>query len=265
MIAYPAIDPVAIDLGFVQIHWYGLMYVFALVAGWWLCVQRAKKPFYPMKPEHIEDLVFYCAMGIILGGRVGYVLFYGMDSFLENPLWLFKVWEGGMSFHGGFLGVMIAMYVYGRKTKIKTFDWLDFVAPVFPLGLAFGRFGNFIGGELYGRAADVPWAMVFPTDEAQIARHPSQLYQAAMEGFLLFLILMWFARKPRPRFAVSGAFGLGYGIFRTFAEFFREPDAHIQFDLFGWVTRGQLLSLPMIVIGAAMIGFAYSNANKQRS
>ena len=159
---YPEIDPVAIAIGPIKVHWYGLMYVFALAAGWWLCVKRAARPDYAMKPEQIEDLVFYCALGIILGGRLGYVFFYGFEQFLEDPIWLFKVWQGGMAFHGGLIGVVVAMYVYSRKTNIKAFDWLDFVAPVVPLGLAFGRIGNFIGQELYGRAADVPWAMVFP-------------------------------------------------------------------------------------------------------
>lgn len=256
---YHNIDPVAVALGPLKIHWYGLMYVFALAAGWWLSVVRAKRLGGAIKPEHVEDLVFYCALGIVIGGRVGYVFFYGFQAFLQDPLWLFKVWQGGMSFHGGLLGVMVAMYCYGRKTGISTYDWWDFIAPVFPLGLAFGRIGNFIGGELYGRAASVPWAMVFPTDPQQLARHPSQLYQAGLEGFALFALLMWFAAKPRPRLAVSGLFGLGYGVARFIAEFFRQPDSHIGFDLFGWLSRGQLLSLPMIVVGGFMLYFAYSS------
>lgn len=255
---YPDIDPVAIALGPLKIHWYGLMYVAALGSGWWLSVRRAGRADYAVQPAQIDDLVFYCALGIVLGGRLGYVLFYGFDQFLADPLWLFKVWQGGMAFHGGLIGVIVAMVCYSRKTRIATFDWLDFVAPVVPLGLAFGRIGNFIGAELYGRAADVPWAMVFPSDPEQIARHPSQLYQAGLEGFTLFVVLMWFAARPRPRFAVSGAFGLGYGILRFVAEFFRQPDAHVGFDLFGWLTRGQLLCVPMILLGAYLLFRAYA-------
>lgn len=262
---YPDIDPVAVALGPVKIHWYGLMYVAALAAGWWLSVRRARRPDYAIKPEQIDDLVFYCALGIVLGGRLGYVLFYGFDQFLADPLWLFKVWQGGMAFHGGLVGVIVAMVYYSRKTQISTFEWLDFVAPVVPLGLAFGRIGNFIGAELYGRAANVPWAMVFPTDPTQLARHPSQLYQAGLEGLSLFILLMWFAAKPRPRFAVSGLFMLGYGIFRFIAEFFRQPDAHIGFDLFGWLTRGQILCVPMIVLGLYLLCRAYAQpAGNQR-
>lgn len=262
---YPNIDPVAIALGPLQIHWYGLMYVFALAAGWWLCVKRAARADYAMQPDQIEDLVFYCALGIIVGGRLGYVFFYGFDQFLDDPIWLFKVWQGGMAFHGGFVGVIVAMFAYSRKTGIKAFDWLDFVAPVVPLGLAFGRIGNFIGAELYGRAADVPWAMVFPSDPAQIARHPSQLYQAALEGFMLFVILMWFASKPRPRYAVSAVFAIGYGVFRFIAEFFRQPDNHIGFDLFNWMTRGQLLSLPMILVGLFLLYLSFSQNQSAQS
>ena len=254
---YPAIDPVAVALGPVQIHWYGLMYVLALGCGWWLGLRRAQRDDYPMQPVQIENLVFYFAVGIILGGRLGYVFFYDVGRFLAEPLWLFKIWQGGMAFHGAFIGVIVAMLAYARKTGINPFDWLDFIAPVVPLGLAFGRIGNFIGAELYGRAADVPWAMVFPTDPLQITRHPSQLYQAGLEGLTLFVLLMWFARKPRPRYAVSGLFALGYGVLRFTVEFFRQPDAHIGFDLFGWLTRGQLLCLPMLVLGAVLLYLAY--------
>lgn len=254
---YHNIDPVAVALGPISIHWYGLMYVAALGAGWWLSLYRAKRLGGSIQPKHVEDLIFYCALGIVIGGRLGYVFFYGFSTFLDDPLWLFKVWEGGMAFHGGLIGVMVALYFYARKTGISTYDWWDFVAPIFPLGLAFGRLGNFIGGELYGRAADVPWAMVFPGDPAQIARHPSQLYQAGLEGFGLFIITMWFASKPRPRFAVAGVFGVGYGLARFFVEFFRQPDSHIGFDFFGWMSRGQMLSLPMILVGAFMLYLAY--------
>ncbi len=256
------IDPVAVSLGPIDVHWYGLMYVCALAAGWWLCVWRAKRADYAVKPEYIEDLIFYFAVGMIVGGRLGYVFIYGLEQFVEDPLWLFKVWQGGMSFHGGLVGVIVAMVVYARKTKVHPFDWLDFIAPIAPLGLAFGRIGNFIGGELYGRAADVSWAMVFPADSLQIARHPSQLYQAGLEGLSLFVLLMWFTSKPRPRFAASAMFVLGYGCFRFIAEFFRQPDSHIGFDI-AWLTRGQLLCVPMILAGLFLLYFTY--IKKQRN
>ena len=260
---YHDIDPIAVALGPVKIHWYGLMYVLALGSAWWLSVWRARRLGGAIKAEHIEDLVFYSALGIVIGGRLGYVFFYGFQSFLDDPLWLFKVWQGGMAFHGGLIGVLLAMYFYARKTGISTYDWWDFIAPVVPLGLAFGRIGNFIGGELYGRASDESWAMVFPSDPLQIARHPSQLYQAALEGLLLFALLMWFGAKPRPRFAVGGLFSMGYGVARFSAEFFREPDAHIGFDALGWMTRGQLLCLPMLAVGLVMLYLAYSKKRPQ--
>ncbi len=257
MIQYPEIDPIAFSAGPLQVHWYGVMYLIGIVGGWLLLARRSSRADAPVDRKQVDDLIFYVACGVIIGGRVGYALFYGMDQVLANPLWMFYVWEGGMSFHGGFLGVMVAMWLYGRKVNRHPMDLLDFIAPVVPIGLGMGRLGNFIGQELWGRASDVPWAMVFPKDPSGLARHPSQLYQAFLEGLVLFLILYLFSMKPRPRYAVSGLFLLFYGIFRFSAEFFRQPDAHLGFDLFGWMSRGQLLSLPMIVAGCILLFVAY--------
>lgn len=257
MIEYPNIDPVALSLGPISIYWYGLTYVGGLVFAWWLGKQRARLPNSPIKESQIDDLIFYAALGIIIGGRVGYALFYGAGSLLDDPLRVFRIWEGGMAFHGGFLGVVIAMWFLCRNHKIEFGGLVDFIAPLAPVGLALGRLGNFINQELWGRPADVPWAMVFPNDASGLARHPSQLYQFAMEGVLLFIILYWYTRVPRPRWSAAGLFLFGYGVFRSTAEFFREPDAHIGFDALGWITRGQLLSLPMIIAGAMIIIWAY--------
>ena len=261
MIKYPEIDPVAIAIGPLQVHWYGLMYLIGIVAAWFLLARRSSRPDTPLNRKQIDDLVFYFAVGMIVGGRVGYALFYGMEQLLANPLWLFYIWEGGMSFHGGFLGVLVAMCLYGRKVGTHPMDLLDFIAPVVPIGLGTGRVGNFIGQELWGRPGDVPWAMVFPNDPAGLARHPSQLYQSLLEGLVLFLILYLFSMKPRPRYAVSALFLLFYGIFRFSVEFVRQPDAHLGFDLFGWMSRGQVLSLPMIVLGGALFYLAYHPGN----
>lgn len=257
MIQHPDFDPVAVSLGPVAIHWYGIMYLIAFASAWWLGCRRAATGSAVLKPGQMEDLIFYGAVGVVLGGRMGYVLFYNFDQFLQSPLWLFKVWEGGMSFHGGFLGVVLAMLLFARRQGIHPGDLFDFVAPIVPIGLAAGRLGNFIGQELWGRVSDVPWAMVFPRDPSQLPRHPSQLYQMALEGLLLFAIVWWFSARPRPRWAVGGLFLAGYGVLRSCAEFFRQPDQHIGFDAFGWLTRGQILSLPMIVIGCAVVIWAY--------
>ncbi|MGQ9427168.1 prolipoprotein diacylglyceryl transferase [Gilvimarinus sp. F26214L] len=259
MLSYPDIDPVAFSLGPLQVHWYGIAYLCGFAAAWWIAVRRSRLKHTSIRKEQIEDLIVYGALGVILGGRIGYVLFYQFDVFLANPLWLFKVWEGGMSFHGGMLGVVAAMWLYARKHRIHFLDLMDFVAPAVPPGLGFGRLGNFIGQELWGRETNVPWGMVFPKDELGLVRHPSQLYEAALEGLVLFVILYWYAARPRPRGAVAALFVLLYGCFRFAVEFTRQPDAHIQFDLFGWVTRGQLLSLPMILVGAGVLVWTYRN------
>ena len=257
MIPYPDIDPVAISLGPLKVHWYGLMYLLGFSGAWFLGTQRAKKSNGLWKPEDVGDLIFYSAVGVIVGGRMGYVLFYNFDYFLQNPLWLFSVWEGGMSFHGGLLGVLLAVYLFGRKLGKNFFQMTDFIAPIVPLGLGLGRIGNFIGGELWGRATDVSWAMVFPTDPSQLPRHPSQLYQFAIEGLILFSVLWWFSARPKPRMAVSGLFLLIYGIGRFCVEFVRQPDQQLGFIAFDWLTMGQLLSMPMIIAGAGMIALAY--------
>jgi phosphatidylglycerol:prolipoprotein diacylglycerol transferase len=259
MLPYPEIDPVAIALGPVKVHWYGLTYLAALGFAWWLAARRSQRPGAALQREQVDDLIFFGALGVVLGGRIGYALFYGADKLAQDPAWLLRVWQGGMSFHGGMLGVMLAMYLFARRRRIGLGPLLDFVAPLVPFGLAFGRLGNFIGQELWGRASDVPWAMVFPADPLQLARHPSQLYQFALEGVLLGVILIWFSARPRPVWAVSGLFSLGYGCLRFLAEFFREPDQHIGFEALGWLTRGQALCLPMIALGIFLLVFAYRN------
>jgi len=256
MFVLPEIDPVALSLGPLQVRWYGLMYLFGFIAGWALGRYRAARPDSGWTVKQIDDLVFYIALGVILGGRVGYVFFYNFNGLLNDPLLLIRVWEGGMSFHGGFLGVLIAMGFFARKVNKKFFQVTDFIAPLITPGLFFGRIGNFINGELWGRVSDVPWAVVFPHVD-QYPRHPSQLYEAALEGVALFLILWIYSAKPRPTMAVSGLFLLAYGVFRTLVEFTREPDAHLGFIAFGWLTMGQLLSLPMIVFGIVFIFWAY--------
>ena len=257
MLPYPDIDPVAIALGPLKVHWYGLTYLAGLAFAWWLAVRRSRVPGAAVQREQVDDLIFFGALGVVLGGRIGYALFYGGDKIAEDPTWLLRVWQGGMSFHGGMLGVLLAMYLFARKRNIVFGALMDFVAPLVPLGLGFGRLGNFIGQELWGRATDVPWAMVFPKDALQLARHPSQLYQFALEGILLFAVLWWCSSRPRPTWAVSGLFSLGYGCLRFIAEFFREPDRHIGFEALGWLTRGQLLCIPMILLGIYLLTTAY--------
>lgn len=257
MLPYPEIDPVALALGPLKIHWYGLTYLAGLAFAWWLAVRRTRQPWSPVKREQVDDIIFFAALGVVLGGRFGYAIFYGGEQLLDDPSWLLRVWQGGMSFHGGFLGVLLAMFIYGRRNGISFGQIMDFVAPLVPVGLGLGRLGNFIGQELWGRAADVPWAMVFPRDPLQLARHPSQLYQFALEGMALFAIMLWFSRRERPAWAVAGVFSLGYGCMRFIAEFFREPDQHIGFQALGWMTRGQMLSLPMVALGIYLIISAY--------
>ncbi len=271
MLTYPEIDPVAVSigpltvlgktLGPLNVHWYGLMYLFGFAAAWAVGVHRSKRPYSPVSAKQVEDLVFYGALGVVLGARIGYVFFYNFGVFLQDPMWLFRVWEGGMSFHGGLLGVLIAMWWYCKKIDRHFIDVMDFFAPLAPLGLCFGRIGNFVGQELWGRETTFSLGMVFPNDPDQLVRHPSQLYQASLEGLALFVILFWFSHKPKPRGAVAALLLICYGCFRFIIEFVREPDAHIQFDLFGWVTRGQILSIPMIAVGVWVFVMAYRNAS----
>lgn len=250
MLNYPAIDPVAISLGPLAIHWYGLMYVVGFVAAWWLGCRRASR--LGLTRDDIGDLIFYAALGVVLGGRLGYVLFYGMDRLLENPLWIVQVWDGGMSFHGGLVGVLLAALWFARKKGLAFFTLTDFVAPLVPIGLGAGRLGNFINAELPGRITTLPWGMPFPGMGPE-PRHPSALYEAALEGLVLFVVLWWVSAKPRARGLISGLFLVLYGLFRFGVEFVRLPDAHIGFIAFGWVTMGMLLTLPMILAGVALM------------
>ena len=256
MLMYPAINPVALELGPLKVHWYGLMYAIGFLGGWWLGRVRARQPKAVISPVQMDDYIIYVALGVVLGGRVGYVLFYNLDAFLANPLMLFKIWEGGMAFHGGMLGVFLTSWLFARKVGRNFFDITDFVAPLVPIGLGAGRLGNFINGELWGAPTSLPWGMIYPPLGAA-ARHPSQLYQFLLEGVVLFTALWWFSSKPRPRMAVSGLFLTLYGSFRFLVEFVRMPDAHIGYLAWGWVTMGQLLSLPMILGGIFMLTLAY--------
>lgn len=258
MLVHPNFDPVAITLFGFSVHWYGLMYLCGFAATWALGVYRSRKSGALMSAKQVEDLVFYGAVGLVFGGRIGYVFFYNMPAFLDDPWWLFRVWEGGMSFHGGVLGVLLAMMIFAFRVHKNFFDIMDFLTPLAPTGLFFGRIGNFIGQELWGRETSVPWGMQFPKDPDLLVRHPSQLYEAFLEGLVLFAVLFWYSMKPRPRGAVMGLGALLYGCFRFGVEFVREPDAHLKEELlFGWMTRGQTLCLPMIVIGGLMIFMAY--------
>lgn len=257
MLPYPQIDPVAIALGPLKIHWYGLMYLVGIGGAWLLASRRLAGFDASWSKEKLSDLVFWVAMGVILGGRLGYVLFYDLAAYIAEPLKVLRVWEGGMSFHGGLLGVMLATWLFGRRNDKGFFQLMDFIAPLVPIGLGAGRIGNFINAELWGKATDLPWAMVFPTDPQQLARHPSQLYQFALEGVALFAILWFYSRKPRPTMAVSGLFAASYGVFRFIVEFVRVPDAQLGYLAGGWLTMGQILCLPMILGGLGLIAYAY--------
>lgn len=257
MLIHPDFDPVAFSLGPLHVRWYGLMYLLGFLAGWALGRYRVKQPGSGWTTAQMDDLVFYVALGAILGGRIGYVLFYSFSNFLHDPLVLFRIWEGGMSFHGGFLGVLLAMALFTRKHHKGFWPTVDFLAPLIPPGLFFGRIGNFINGELWGRVTDMPWGMVFRQTSDGLPRHPSQLYQAALEGVALFLIVWLFSAKPRPTMAVSGVFALSYGVFRFLVEFFRQPDAQVGYLAFNWLTMGQVLSLPMVLVGIILLALAY--------
>jgi len=252
----PDIDPVAISLGPIKVHWYGLMYVIGFLALWFFASRRAKQPDSGWTAEQVSDIVFYGALGVILGGRLGYMLFYNLPHYFAHPLDVFKIWQGGMSFHGGLIGVLLAMLYFARKTGKTFFVVSDFFAPWVPIGLGLGRLGNFINHELWGRTTDSPWGMVF-REAGPLPRHPSQLYQAALEGAALFVILWLFARKPRPTASVSGLFLICYGLFRILVEFVREPDPQLGYLAFGWLTMGQVLSVPMILFGVGLMVWAY--------
>ena len=259
---YPQIDPVALSIGPLTVHWYGVTYLVAFLVGWWLAKYRASRPGSGWKPDEIGDLVFYIVLGVIVGGKLGSALFYQTENLLQDPLGTLNPMNGGMSFHGGFIGVLIAFWLYARNTNRTFFDVADFIAPAFPIGLGAGRVGNFINGELWGRISDVPWAMIYPHVGPE-PRHPNQLYQIFGEGIVLFLIVWIFSNKSRPRMAVSGMFVLVYGTYRFIVEFFREPDGHLGFIALDWLTMGQLLSVPMILIGALLLFLAYRNNDKK--
>ncbi len=270
---YPDFDPIALQVGPLAVRWYGLMYLIGFAAAWWLGRYRAARPGAVLGPSQFDDLLFYAALGVIVGGRLGYVLFYDFSAVLNDPLRLLRVWEGGMSFHGGLLGVLLATGWYGLRSGKGFFPLTDFIAPLVPVGLLTGRIGNFINGELWGAPGDLPWTMsvscaTHPAlcfDKLQLAPftswtpplHPTQLYQACLEGLILFGLLWWFSGKPRPVMAVSGLFLVVYCLFRFMVELLRLPDAHIGYLAFGWVTMGQLLSLPMLLGGIGLLVLAY--------
>ncbi len=259
MLPYPNFDPIALRLGPLAVRWYGLMYLVGFVGGWLLGRSRAKRPDSGWTPAMVDDLITWCVLGVVAGGRVGYMLFYDLGGLLANPLSLFMVWRGGMSFHGGVLGVAAVCWWFGRKTD-KTFLQVgDFLAPLTPIGLFCGRIGNFINSELWGAPTTLPWGVVFPDPAAGPApRHPSQLYEAGLEGVALFVILWLYSSKKRPVGAVSGLFLVCYGVFRVLVEFVRIPDVQLGYMAFGWVTMGQLLCLPMLALGAWLLYRGYA-------
>lgn len=254
MLIHPQFDPIAIALGPLKVHWYGLTYLVAFALFYVLATWRAQRPPFAERGwdrQMVEDLLFFGVLGVVLGGRLGYVLFYKPGYYLSHPGEILAVWQGGMAFHGGILGVATAMLIFARRRGRSFFEVADLVVPCIPIGLAAGRMGNFINGELWGRAADpgLPWAMVFPQSGSEMARHPSQLYQFGLEGMLLFVCLWWYALKPRPQGAVAGAFLMGYGALRFIAEYFREPDSYLGLLALN-LSMGQWLCVPMLVLGA---------------
>ena len=271
---YPVIDPVIFPLGIggLALRWYGLMYLLGFAAVWFLGKYRAQTHPAGWRTEQISDLVFYGAMGAVIGGRVGYVFFYNFDVFLGDPLYLLRMWEGGMSFHGGLLGVAAGVLYFGYKHGRRWVDVADFLAPLCPIGLGLGRLGNFINMELPGRITDSAFGLIYKCHAVQsltqtcigewetVARHPSPLYQAATEGVLLFALVWWVSSRPRPAGFVSGVFLIGYGAFRILTENFRSPDAHIGFIAFDWLTMGQILSLPMVIAGILLILWSRTQA-----
>jgi len=261
MLMYPHIDPIAFKLGPLKVHWYGLMYLLSFIIGWFLLKYRVKKFDLAWNSDKILDLVFYSALGVVLGGRIGYIVFYNFLFYFHHPLKVFEVWDGGMSFHGGMLGVMLALWLWCLRYKEKFLFTTDLIAPIVPLGLAAGRIGNFINGELWGRVTSVPWGMIYPK-AGPLPRHPSEIYEFLLEGVALFLILWFYSAKRPPRMAVSGAFLLFYGCFRFFCELFRQPDPQLGFVAFGWMTRGQELSIPMILFGIFFMFLAYAKKRK---
>ena len=258
MLTFPGFDPVALALGPVKLRWYGIMYVIGFLGAWWLGRYRARRPGSTWTPVDVDDLVFFTVFGVIVGGRVGWLLFYGQEALANDPSYWYKIWQGGMSFHGGLLGVAVALIVFAWRRRRNLGDVADFTAPLPAIGFAAGRIGNFINGELWGKPTDLPWAFaVRGADGSVVALHPSQLYEATLEGALLFALLWWYTSRPRPRWAATGLFLACYASFRILVEFVRVPDAQLGYLAFGWVTMGMLLSVPMLVSGLAMLGYAY--------
>lgn len=248
---FPHIDPVFLSIGPLQFRWYGLMYVLAFAATYFILSSEVRRKQYPLTKDDVADLVFYGAMGVVLGGRLGYILFYDLKVYLADPVQVFAVWKGGMSFHGGFLGVILSFVLFARRKKISFWALIDMAAQCAPIGLGLGRIGNFINGELYGRQTDVPWGMVFPGG-GELPRHPSQLYEALLEGLLLFFIVRIMSRRSDVTGIPAWTFCAGYGLFRFVVELFRQPDAQIGF-FFNFFSMGQLLSLPMFLVGSFMV------------
>jgi len=253
MFVYQNPDPVALAIGPLHVRWYGLMYLVGFAAAWWLARRRAARPGSTWTPLDVDDLIFYLALGVILGGRLGWMFFYGTERLLADPASVVRIWEGGMSFHGGLIGVIVALVVFASRRGRSIVDVFDFTAPLPAIGFGAGRIGNFINGELWGKPTDVPWAVVVDG----VPLHASQLYEAFLEGLVLFVIMWWFTAKPRARWAPSGLFLVCYGVFRFAVEFVRVPDENRGYLLLGWVTMGQLLSLPMIIAGLWMLAAAY--------
>lgn len=255
LFTHPQFDPVALALGPLKIHWYGLMYVIGFLGFLIIGKQRARRPGSLFQPDQVDDMMFWGAIGVVLGGRVGYMLFYNLKSFLNDPLSFFQVWDGGMSFHGGLIGVTLVMFTLAWKWKVHVFQLADFVAPLIPIGLGAGRIGNYINGELWGRHTNADWGVIFPAVD-NLPRHPSQLYQAFLEGLVLFIALWLFTRRPRPAGSVAGLFLVLYSLFRILVEFVREPDAHLGYQALG-LTQGQWLSIPMMLVGIGIMWWAY--------
>jgi phosphatidylglycerol:prolipoprotein diacylglycerol transferase len=268
------LDPILIELGPLKVHWYGVMYLLGFAAAWFLGRSRVRAGRLPgVSEQAFGDLMFYAMLGVIFGARIGYILIYDLPSYIADPVQILKIWQGGMSFHGGLAGVLVASLWWARRHKLHFFDVVDFVAPLVPAGLGLGRLGNFINGELWGKYTEGGWGVIFPYAEAdlagldaatlqtmhesgvldQLARHPSQLYQLSLEGIAMFCVLWWFSRRPRPRYAVAGMFALLYGCFRFLVEFVRLPDEQIGYLAFDWLTMGQVLSMPLVVLGLILL------------
>lgn len=270
MLYYPEINPIALKIGPLSLHWYGLMYFIGFIGGWGVLWWRIRKSDCKWTTEQLEELLIYVMLGVVLGGRLGYVLFYNLPFYIIHPIQIFQPWDGGMSFHGGFLGVLLASWLYARKHRRTFFEVSDFVVPAVPIGLGTGRIGNFINGELWGKVTNLPWGMRLPCSDSRFwqfcgsahtgyssPHHPSQLYEAFLEGLVMFTVLWWFSSKPRPRMAVAGVFALLYGVFRFAVEFVRLPDAQLGYLAFGWLTMGQVLSLPLILVGIILLKATY--------